>query len=76
MKKDPGQLDSVHRDKRYALVRQFLLTKLNEYRACKGGMCTLDIGPDPKPLPPGNAKQRPKPPATVPTSPAPPTPTP
>ena len=25
MKKDPGQLESVHRDKRYALVRQWLL---------------------------------------------------
>ena len=37
-------------------------------------MCTLDIGPDPKPLPPGNAKRRQKPPATVPTSPEPPTP--
>ena len=58
MKKDPGQLESVHRDKRYALVRQFLLTKLNEYRACKGGACNLDIGPDPKPLKPQKAKKQ------------------
>ena len=71
MKKDPGQLDSVHRDKRYALVRQFLLTKLNEYRACKGGACNLDIGPDPQPLKPQKAKKRKKPPPTEPKPPKP-----
>ncbi len=71
MNKDPDQLESVHRDKRYALVRQFLLTKLNEYRACKGGACNLDIGPDPKPLKPRKAKKRTKPPATEPKPPKP-----
>jgi hypothetical protein len=71
MKKDPGQLDSVHRDKRYALVRRFLLTKLNEFRACKGGNCNFDIGPDPKPLKPRKAKKRKKPPATAPKPPKP-----
>jgi len=71
MKKDPGQLESVHRDKRYVVVRKYLLEKLNEYRACKGGACNLDIAPDPKPLKPRKAKKKNRPPATEPNPPKP-----
>lgn len=51
MRRDPGQLRSLARDKRYAPVRDWLLDRLLQLRDCRGAQCRAQIGEPPAPLP-------------------------
>jgi arylsulfatase A-like enzyme len=49
MRRDPKQLRSVHRDKRYRRVRKQLSRHLFALSGCAGPSCRFEVGPDPKP---------------------------
>ena len=49
MRRDPGQLRSKHRDRRYRQVRRWLRTHLFSLAACSGAICRHEVGPEPKP---------------------------
>jgi N-acetylglucosamine-6-sulfatase len=51
MRRDPGQLRSLARDKRYAPVRAWLFQRLLELRNCSGAGCRARIGEPPAPIP-------------------------
>jgi N-acetylglucosamine-6-sulfatase len=51
MRNDPAQLNSVVHNKRYKLVKQWLLSQLIPLSTCAGAPCRAEIGPDPAPLP-------------------------
>jgi arylsulfatase A-like enzyme len=48
MRRDPHQLRSVHKERRYRKVRKWMLAKLNTLAVCAGQACTAEIGPEPK----------------------------
>ncbi len=50
MWRDPFQLKSVAKSRRYRAVRKLLLAKLNRLAVCSGPVCGADIGPDPRPF--------------------------
>lgn len=45
---DPYELNSRHKDARYAEVRRFLDRRLDELQGCAGAACNRDIPPAPK----------------------------
>jgi N-acetylglucosamine-6-sulfatase len=49
MRRDPFQLRSVAKDKRYGPVRKWLLGRLIPLSGCAGDSCRLEIGTEPKP---------------------------
>jgi N-acetylglucosamine-6-sulfatase len=49
MKRDPAQLRSLAKEKRYGPVRKWLLSRLVPLSACAGDSCRLEIGPEPSP---------------------------
>ena len=51
MLRDPGQLRSLVKDRRYRPVRRFLFGHLAVLSTCAGETCRVEIGPDPLPLP-------------------------
>ncbi|MGZ5359855.1 MAG: sulfatase family protein [Solirubrobacterales bacterium] len=51
MAKDPGQLTSLGKNKRYAKVRKVLLRRLLTLASCQAATCNSSYGNDPKPLP-------------------------
>lgn len=51
MKRDPAQLNSLVRDRRYRYVRKWLYNALIPLSACVGPPCRVELGPDPLPLP-------------------------
>ena len=63
MAKDPNQVDSKFRNKRYRRVRKWLLAKLPLYVNCQGQSCQEALGDEPKPLkkrqPKANRRSRP-----------------
>ncbi|MGZ5420073.1 MAG: hypothetical protein ACXWES_06105, partial [Solirubrobacterales bacterium] len=61
MAKDPGQLTSLAKNKRYAKVRKVLLRRLLTLASCQAATCNNSYGKDPKPLP--KRKKRGKKPA-------------
>jgi N-acetylglucosamine-6-sulfatase len=50
MSKDPFQLDSLHKNKRYKAVRTFLKKALKKLSRCAGSSCNRKLGKEPKPL--------------------------
>ena len=64
MKRDPAQLRSVVRDRRYRLVRRFLFDHLAVLSTCAGETCRAEIGPDPLPLPKSPVRKKHKKPGT------------
>jgi hypothetical protein len=50
MVRDPHQLSSLHKDKRFAPVRKWMLAKLNALAGCAGSGCSQSLGTEPKPL--------------------------
>lgn len=62
MRRDPKQLRSVHRDRRYKDVMRFLSRNLFALAGCGGDSCRVEIGRDPKPRkgPPDDEKGREK----------------
>jgi N-acetylglucosamine-6-sulfatase len=51
MRRDPTQLNSLANDRRYRLVRKWLLSHLIPLSSCRGAACLVELGPDPAPLP-------------------------
>ena len=51
MVKDRFQLNSLHKDKRYKAILNFLNKRLNKLSRCAGPSCTRKLGKLPKPLP-------------------------
>jgi len=51
MKRDPAQLHSLAKDRRYRYVRKWLFNWLIPLSTCSGAGCRIEIGPDPAPLP-------------------------
>src|SRR4051794_4227390 len=51
MRRDPAQLRSLARDRRYRFVRKWLYDQLVPLSACVGPSCRPELGPDPAPLP-------------------------
>ena len=64
MKRDPAQLRSVVRDRRYRFVRRFLFDHLAVLSTCAGETCRAEIGPDPLPLPKSAVRKKHKKPGT------------
>jgi len=52
MWRDPFQLHSVAKSRRYWTVRKQLLSRLDSLASCSGPRCSAAIGPDPRPLKP------------------------
>lgn len=50
MARDPSQLSSLHRNKRFAPIRKWMLAKLNVLAGCAGSACSQDLGVPPQPL--------------------------
>ena len=50
MRRDPEQLRSLHRTRRYKKVRKWMLAKLDRFRGCVGASCSEQIGPEPPKL--------------------------
>ena len=50
MKRDPAQLRSLIRDRRYRYVRNWLYGQLVPLSSCAGAACRVELGPDPAPL--------------------------
>jgi N-acetylglucosamine-6-sulfatase len=48
--RDPLQINSVYKDKRYVDVRKFLIKRLAALQPCIGTGCNVEIGVPPKPL--------------------------
>lgn len=48
MRRDPHQLRSVHKNRRYKKVRKWMLARLNEVALCRGPSCSRPIGREPK----------------------------
>ena len=70
MFRDPYQLTSVHKDRRYTEVRKYLLARIEDYRKCAGAACLAPSGAEPLPLKKQPKKKKKK----KATPPAPPTP--
>jgi N-acetylglucosamine-6-sulfatase len=51
MKRDPAQLRSLAKDRRYRFVRRWLFGHLVLLSTCRGAGCRVELGPDPFPLP-------------------------
>lgn len=60
MLRDPFQLKSVHKTRRYRSVRKWLLAKLNSYSHCAGDACNAALGPDPRPAKKKKKRRKPK----------------
>ena len=48
MKRDPHQLRSVHKARRYKKVRKWMLARINEMAVCRGENCSRHLGREPK----------------------------
>ena len=51
MLRDPAQLNSLARNKRYRFVRKWLFDHLAAFSTCAGPSCRVEVGPEPVPLP-------------------------
>lgn len=49
LRRDPQELESRHRDRRYARTKRFLLRAVADYRDCVGAECRAGLGPVPGP---------------------------
>lgn len=49
LRRDPDELRSVHRQRRYARTRRALDRDLSRLRSCRGAACRRPIGPIPGP---------------------------
>jgi arylsulfatase A-like enzyme len=58
MLRDPAQLTSQHRNRRFRFVRKWLFGHLAGFTACAGPSCRIEVGPEPRPL--RKAKKKPK----------------
>jgi arylsulfatase A-like enzyme len=58
MWRDPYQLSSVAKNRRYRKVRKTLLADLDRLARCSGSGCTAGIGPDPRPAKKTKKKKR------------------
>jgi len=47
MSRDPAQLRSVHKKRRYKKVRKWMLAKLNSFAGCAGASCRAGAGAEP-----------------------------
>ena len=47
MKRDPHQLRSLHRKRRYKPIRKWMLSRLNERATCAGAACSEELERDP-----------------------------
>ncbi len=50
MLRDPAQMRSVHRNRRYRPVRRWLHLQMVTLGVCDGAVCRSEIGPEPRPL--------------------------
>lgn len=50
MLRDPAQLRSMHRDRRYRFVRKWLFGHLSTFTGCAGPSCRIEVGAEPLPL--------------------------
>lgn len=60
MWRDPDQLRSVSKNKRYRKVRKSLLADLDRLASCSGSSCSSELGPDPRPAKKAKRKRRAK----------------
>ena len=51
MRRDPAQLRSLAKDRRYGPVRKWLFNHLAALSTCAGTACRIELGADPLPLP-------------------------
>lgn len=49
MRRDPSQLESVAKDRRYRGVKRWLFDRLDELSFCAGASCNVEVGPEPAP---------------------------
>ena len=49
MWRDPYQLSSVAKNRRYRKPRKWLLGRLNQFARCSGASCSAGLGPEPRP---------------------------
>jgi N-acetylglucosamine-6-sulfatase len=59
MWRDPYQLSSVAKNRRYRKVRKTLLADLDRLARCSGAGCTAGLGPDPRPAKKKKKQKRP-----------------
>jgi N-acetylglucosamine-6-sulfatase len=50
MLRDPGQLRSLYRNRRYRFIRKWLYNQMVALSTCHGAPCRTEIGPEPRPL--------------------------
>ncbi len=60
MLRDPAQLNSLARNRRYRHVRKWLYDRLIPLSSCAGATCRVELGPDPLPLPKSAVKPKKK----------------